>query len=204
MSMFVTEAFAQSSTTGDAQSGAAPAAEVHTETGVPHDAAHEGGFPPFDPTYFGSQLLWLAIAFGLFYIFMSRSIAPRIGSIVEGRQARISGDLAEAGKAKVAADEAVKAYEDELASAKAKANAIATTAREAAKTKADAERHASEAALQEKIAAAEARIAAIKTAALAEVGGIAEETAGAIVEQLVGSGISKSDIATAVKSVSGK
>ena len=204
MSMFVTEAFAQSSTTGDAQSGAAPAAEVHTETGVPHDAAHEGGFPPFDPTYFGSQLLWLAIAFGLFYIFMSRSIAPRIGSIVEGRQARISGDLAEAGKAKVAADEAVKAYEDELASAKAKANAIATTAREAAKTKADAERHASEASLQEKIAAAETRIAAIKTAALAEVGGIAEETAGAIVEQLVGSGISKSDIATAVKSVSGK
>jgi F-type H+-transporting ATPase subunit b len=121
MSMFVTEAFAQSSTTGDAQTGAAPAAEVHTETGVPHDAAHEGGFPPFDPTYFGSQLLWLAIAFGTFYIFMSRAIAPRIGSIVEGRQARISGDLAEAAKAKTAADEAVKAYEEELSSAKADA-----------------------------------------------------------------------------------
>jgi len=204
MSMFVTEAFAQSSTTGDAQTGAAPAAETHTETGVPHEAAHEGGFPPFDPTYFGSQLLWLAIAFGLFYIFMSRSIAPRIGSIVEGRQARISGDLAEAAKAKTAADDAVKAYEEELASAKAKANAIASTARDAAKAKADAERHASEASLQEKIVAAETRIAAIKTAALAEVGGIAEETASAIVEQLVGSGISKSEIATAVKSVSGK
>ena len=135
---------------------------------------------------------------------MARTVAPRIGSIVEGRQARISGDLAEAAKAKTAADEAVKAYEDELASAKSKANAIASTARDAAKAKADAERHASEASLQEKIATAEARISAIKTAALAEVGGIAEETASAIVEQLVGSGISKSEIATAVKSVSGK
>ncbi|MEN9894364.1 MAG: synthase subunit b 2 [Pseudomonadota bacterium] len=204
MSMFVTEAFAQSSTTGDAQMGAAPEAEVHTETGVPHEAAHEGGFPPFDPTYFGSQLLWLAVAFGLFYVFMSRTITPRIASIVEGRQARISGDIAEANAAKASADEAVKAYESELASAKSKAGAIAATARDAAKAKADAERHASEAALQEKIAAAEKRIAEIKTAALGEVGGIAEETASAIVEQLVGSGISKSDIASAVKSVSGK
>ena len=194
MSMFVTEAFAQSSTTGYAQ----------TATGTTQEAGKEAGFPPFESTYFGSQLLWLAIAFSLFYIFMARTVAPRIGSIVEGRQARISGDLAEAAKAKTAADEAVKAYEDELASAKSKANAIASTARDAAKAKADAERHASEASLQEKIATAEARISAIKTAALAEVGGIAEETASAIVEQLVGSGISKSEIATAVKSVSGK
>jgi F-type H+-transporting ATPase subunit b len=215
--MFVTSAFAQSSTPSETPAGTAPAAEAptaaahggetgatHTETGVPHEAAHEGGFPPFESTYFGSQLLWLAIAFGLFYLFMSRSIAPRIGGIIEDRNGRIAADLAEAGRMKSEADQAVATYELELANARSTAAAIAAKSREASKAKADEERKLVEAGLQEKIAAAEKSIAAIKTAALAEVGSIAEETAGAIVGELVGKGISQAEIATAVKAVSGK
>jgi F-type H+-transporting ATPase subunit b len=210
--MFVTSAFAQSSTPSETPAETAPAAAAtsvetgatHTETGVPHEASHEGGFPPFESTYFGSQLLWLAIAFGLFYLFMSRAIAPRIGGIIEDRNARIAADLAEAGRMKAEADQAVATYELELANAKAKAAAIAATSRETSKAKADEERKLVEAGLQEKIAAAEKSIAAIKTAALAEVGSIAEETASAIVGELVGKGISQAEIADAVKAVSGK
>ncbi|RUX94045.1 ATP F0F1 synthase subunit B, partial [Mesorhizobium sp. M7A.F.Ca.CA.004.04.1.1] len=48
---------------------------------------------------------------------------------------------------------------------------------------------------------AEARISSIKANAMKEVGSIAEDTASAIVEALVGGKASKAEIAAAVKSV---
>ncbi len=194
---FVTPAYAEESS-GHADGGA-DASQMHTETGVPHEAGHEGGFPPFDPTYYGSQILWLAISFGIFYLIISRVVAPRIGGILEDRQDRIARDLDEASRMKSEADDAIEAYEKELAAAKSKAGEIASAARDEARAKADAERAASEAELAKKIAAAEGRITEIKNAALAEVGTIAEETASSIVEQLTGAKATKAEIATAVK-----
>jgi F-type H+-transporting ATPase subunit b len=43
-----------------------------------------------------SQLLWLAITFGLFYLFMSKVVLPRIGGVLEVRRDRIAQDLDEA------------------------------------------------------------------------------------------------------------
>ncbi len=194
---FVTPAYAEESS-GHAE-GDTNASEMHTETGVPHEAGHEGGFPPFNSEYYGSQLLWLALSFGVFYLIISRVVAPRIGSIIEDRQDRIARDLDEASRMKSEADDAIEAYEKELAEAKVKAGEIASKARDEARAKADAERAASEAELGKKIAAAETRIAEIKQAALSEVGTIAEDTAASIVEQLTGSKTTKAEIASAVK-----
>lgn len=198
--MFVTAAYAQSTTTEGAGTHDAAAGEVHTETGVAHEGGHGSGvFPPFDSSTFPSQLLWLAISFGLFYILMSKVLAPRIGSILETRHDKIAQDLDEASRSKAEADAAISAYEQELAAARVKSNAIATDAREAAKAKSAAERAAIEASLNDKISAAEVRIADIKAKALADVGSIAEETAGAVVDQLIGGTVSKAEIASAVK-----
>jgi F-type H+-transporting ATPase subunit b len=187
------------------QHAAEPAGEVHTETGVAHGDEHATGvFPPFDQSTFASQLLWLAITFGLFYLLMSKVVIPRIGGILETRHDRIAQDLDEAQRLKAEADAAIAAYEQELASARAKGNGIAAAAREDAKVKADAERAKIEASLQDKIAGAEARIAEIKAKALADVGSIAEETTTALVEQLIGTKVSKAEVALAVKSVAGK
>jgi F-type H+-transporting ATPase subunit b len=184
---------------------AQPAGEVHTETGVAHGDEHASGvFPPFDQTTFASQLLWLAITFGLFYLLMSKVVIPRIGGILETRHDRIAQDLDEASRLKAEADAAIASYEQELASARAKGNAIASTARDEAKAKADAERAKIEASLQDKIAGAEARIAEIKAKALADVGTIAEETTAAVVEQLIGAKATKAEVASAVKSAAGK
>ncbi|MCP8897201.1 F0F1 ATP synthase subunit B [Shinella daejeonensis] len=182
-----------------------PSGEVHTETGVAHGDEHaDGVFPPFDQTTFASQLLWLAITFGLFYVLMSKVVIPRIGGILETRHDRIAQDLDEAARLKTEADDAIAAYEQDLAKARAEGNAIASAAREDAKAKAEAERARIEASLQEKIAGAETRIAEIKARALADVGAIAEETATAVVEQLIGVKATKTDIAAAVKSSGGK
>ncbi len=186
---------------GDAHGAAAPAGEVHTETGVAHGEEHGSGvFPPFDASTFPSQLLWLAITFGIFYLIMSKVIVPRIGAILETRHDRIAQDLDEASRLKAEADKAISTYEKELADARAKGNAIASEAREAAKAKADAERLKNEESLNGKIAAAETRIAGIKEKALADVGAIAEETAAAVVEQLIGGKTTKAEISAAVKS----
>lgn len=206
--MFLTSAFAQSATT-TTEPATTPAitdpaaGEVHTETGVPA-GEHAAAFPPFDPTHFPSQLLWLAISFGLFYYLIAKIITPQIGGILEERQKRITADLAAANTMKAEADAAIEAYETDLATAKSKANSIATTARDAAKVKADAERSAIEASLAEKISAAEVNIAAIKAKALAEVGGIAEATVASVVEQLTGTTVSSSEVAAAVSSAAGK
>ena len=206
--MFVTPGYAQE--TAPAESGAhgepvedgahAAAAEggAHTEQAEGH-----GSFPPFDASTFPSQLLWLAITFGLFYLFLKKVVLPRVGGILEDRSARISSDLDEASRMKAQADEAVAAYEQELAEAKAKANAIGQEANEASKAEAEAARKKVEESLGKKLAEAEAQIATIKSNAMREVGSIAEETSAAIVQQLTGGKVDKAAIAAAVKSVRG-
>nr|CAD6423097.1 F0F1 ATP synthase subunit B' [Rhizobium sp. Q54] len=206
--MFVTSAFAQTApeaTETHEAPGAAPAGEVHTETGVAHDDAHATGvFPPFDASTYPSQLLWLVITFGLFYLLMKKVLVPRVGGILEQRHDRIAQDLDEAARLKSEADTAVETYERELAAARTKAHTIGETAREAAKSKAAADRTAIEAELAQKLSAAEARIGEIKSQAFAQVGAIAEETAAAIVDQLIGSKASADDIKAAVAAASSK
>ncbi|TCP89012.1 F-type H+-transporting ATPase subunit b [Rhizobium sp. PP-CC-2G-626] len=198
--MFVTAAYAQSTTPPEGETPHAAPGDVHTETGVASEGGHGSGvFPPFDQSTFASQLVWLAITFGLFYLLMQKVIMPRIASILGERHDAIARDLDAASRSKAEADAAIASYEQELAAARAKGNAIAASAREAAKVKAAADRAAIEAALNDKIVAAESRIADIKASALADVGAIAEETASAIVEQLLGRDVPRTEIASAVK-----
>ena len=191
--MFVTSAFAQET------APAATEGDTHSGTGVPAEA--HGAFPPFDPATFPSQLLWLAITFGLFYLFLKKVVMPRLGGILDVRSDRITQDLDQAARLKGEADAAVAAYEQELAEAKAKANAIGQQANDAAKAEAETARKKVEAALDKKLGEAEASIASIKAKAMKEVGSIAEDTASAIVDALVGGKASKAEIAAAVKSV---
>jgi F-type H+-transporting ATPase subunit b len=178
--------------------GAPPdAAELHESTEV-HGGEH-GAFPPFDPATFGSQLLWLAITFGLLYFLMSRVALPRIGAILENRSNRIAGDLAEAGRLKEETDAAIAAYEQALAEARQNAHSIGQEARDAAKAGIDADRKRIEADLQARLDAADARIAEVKSRALAEVDAIAREAADAIVETLSGARAGGPEIARAVE-----
>lgn len=174
---------------------------THTETGVAGEAEHGEAFPPFDVQTFPSQLLWLAITFGLFYLFLKRIALPRISDILEYRSDRIAQDLDQAARMKQEADEALAAYEQELAEGRTKAGEIGQAARDSAKAEADAERREIEAELENKLAEAEERIAAIKADAMKEVGTIAEETAVSIVSNLMGARVTRSEAASAVKAV---
>ncbi|WP_274629862.1 F0F1 ATP synthase subunit B [Arvimicrobium flavum] len=206
--MFVTPGYAQATApAGGETQGAAtgnPASQAQgTEAGAHTEQPEGGSFPPFEPQYFPSQLLWLAITFGLFYLFLKKVVLPRLGGILELRRDRIAQDLDQAARMKSEADAAVAAYEQELAEAKLKANAIGQEARDGAKAEAEAQRKEIEKGLDAKLAESEARIASIKAAAMSEVGSIAEETAAAIVQQLVGGKADKAAVAAAVKTARG-
>ena len=161
--------------------GNASGTTAHTEAD-----AHERVFPPFQKDTFASQLVSLLIAFVALYLIVSRIALPRVGSVIDERQNRIEGDLADAQKLKDQSDSALKAYENELAAARSRAQAIGAETREKLNAASEAERKTLEQQLSVKLADAEKTIASTREAAMGNVRGIAADAAAAIVQQLSG------------------
>lgn len=162
--------------------GDAKGTTAHTEA----EGGHKAPFPPFQRETFASQLVSLAIAFAALYLIVSRIALPRVGSLLDERQKAIEGDVGEAQRLKEASDDALKAYETELAAARARAQAISTETREKLNAASEAERKLLEDRLSHKLAEAEKTIASTREAAMGNVRGIAAEAAGAIVQRLTG------------------
>jgi F-type H+-transporting ATPase subunit b len=172
-------------------------AGAHTEA----PGGHGGIFPPFDPSTFASQVVWLALAFILLYVLMSRLALPRMDAILKARRSRISDDLAEAGRMKAESEAAIASYQKALAEARARAQAIATEMHDKVAAESDRSRKAIEEQLHARLADVEKAIAATKAAAMANVRTIAEESAAAIVQRLIGAPASGKAVAAAVDDV---
>jgi F-type H+-transporting ATPase subunit b len=167
---------------------------AHTE----HPGGGKPQFPPFNKETFASQLVWFVVFFVMLYVIISRLAIPRIGSIIEARRSRVEGDLAEANRLKEQSDLALKAYEKSLADARNRAQALANETRDKLNVEAEKARKKLEAELNAKLAEAEKTIAATKTAAMANVRGIAVDTAAAIVQRLIGTAPPASAVEAAV------
>ncbi len=185
-------------------SGTSTTAKTTAGTAVPADAHGTGGFPPFDPATFSSQLVWLALAFGLLYLLLTRVALPRIAEVIDERRDRIVRDLDAADRLKGETEKALAGYEQALADAKSNAGSIAKEAH--GKLTADIERERSgvEAAIAGKLVEAETRIATMKSKALAQVNDIATETAGAIVDQLGGGQVNADEVRKALAPAAGE
>ena len=162
-------------------------------------AEEQRGMPQLNLHDFAPQLVWLAITFIALYVVMAWVGLPRIGAAIEARRNRIDGDLTRATQVKAEAEAVLAAYQKGLAEARAEAQAT---------LKATHDRFAAEAAerqrelnqrLAQQIEAAEARIAEMKKAALAEVRGIAVDVGRAVVEKLTGSAPDDAHLAAAVE-----
>ena len=170
----------------------------NTETEATPPSEHGAGFPPFQVDTFASQLLWLAIFFVALYLLAARFALPRVGSIIEERRRRITGDLAAAARMRDDAEAANAAYEKTLAAARGRAQASAAETRAKLDADAAANRKTVEANLHGRLAEADRAIAARKAAAMASLPGIAEEAAVAIVMRLTGTALPQDAIAGAV------
>ena len=170
------------------------ATNAHTE----HPGGGKPQFPPFNKETFASQLVWFVIVFIALYVLIGRFAIPRLGGIIEARRGRVEGDLAEANKLRDQSDAALKAYEKSLADARNRAQALANETRDKLNAEAEEARKKLESQLNSKLAEAEKTIAATKTAAMANVRGIAVDTASAIVQRLIGTAPSSSAVEAAV------
>lgn len=154
--------------------------------------------PQLDISTFVPQIFWLAVSFVILYVLMSRVALPRMTAILEMRAGRIEGDLKEARRLKAEADAAVAAYEQSLASARAAAQAeiAGTNARITAEQ--DRRRQEIEASLSAQAATAEARIRAIRDAAMSDLQIVAADVARTMASKLTGTDIGTEAAAKAV------
>lgn len=181
-----------------AAANAVSGAAGHAAAAVEHGAGHQGVFPPFDPTWFPSQILWFALSFGVLYYLVSRTLGPTLGAIVTGREARIAADLAAADRLKGETEAAAAAYEAAIAAARKQAAELAAKNRVALNADIDAKRASAEATIAGRVAEAEARIGAVKTQALTEVGAIATDLVEDVVARLSGKPVARETAAAAV------
>jgi len=161
------------------------------------DAA-ERGMPQLNVPDFAPQLFWLAISFVVLYLLMALLGLPRIGKAIGARRDRVDGDLARAAQVKTEAEAVLAAYQKGLAEARAVAQAtLKETSDRLAAQAAERQRELAQ-RLAQQIEAAEARIAAMKNEALAEVRGIALDVGRAVVEKLIGAAPDNERMAAAV------
>lgn len=156
-------------------------------------------FPPFDFSYGFSHIFWLLVSFGLFYLFIARIIAPRIGSIIETRRSRIAADFDQAMRLQQEAEEMIALYEKELGDARARSAVIAQEAADDIKIRFEQERKENEVLLKEKLAESEKYIASISQKAMQNIDLVAQEIAQEAVEKVLGRPIAQTAISDAVK-----
>jgi F-type H+-transporting ATPase subunit b len=157
--------------------------------------------PQLDPTAFSPQLIWLAITFVVLFFLMAKVALPRVGAAIERRKEQIDGDLDRATKLKAEIDIVIQAYERALTEARAQANATVNETKERLAEIAAKRQQAAIAALNEKTAQAETRIATAKAEALANVRTIAVEAARSATSRLIGDELDEARIGATVDQV---
>ena len=153
---------------------------------------------------YGSQLFWLLLTFGLIYLVVGRGMLPKIEATVDARDARIAGDLAAAEDARRSADATEEAYRLRMDAGRVEAARLAAEAKAASARATEARVAEADRGIDAVTADAEARLAAARTAALAEVEGVAAGAAQDLVAKLSGVSVGRSEASRAVRTALGR
>ena len=174
------------------------------EPGATTEVAHESaGLPQFQFQHWAGQIGYLLILFAILYVLMAKVFAPRIRKVFDERRSTIDTALSSARSVQAEANAQAEAARQALADARAKATKTAVDAKTKAATEATQRQAAQEAELNAQLGEAETRIRAARDAALAQVGGIASETAAAIIEKLTGAPASDDSVSAALAKIQG-
>ena len=179
------------------------AAAEQTTTGTQVPEGH-AGLPQMNPETFPSQIFWLVVTFGLLFIVLWRNTLPMIAGTIGARRDQIEGDLGTAETMRKDAAGALQAYEAALAGAKSRALQLADENKKRIVAELESVKNAADADSQSAMAAAEKRIAAQRTDAVAGVKTAAASAAADIVERLLGTPVSAEEAANAVAAVTVK
>lgn len=152
------------------------------------DAAHHAsaGLPQMDPTWFPSQIFWLAVTFLCLYVIFSRKILPEISSTLEARREQIQGDLDSAQGLKDQAENVHQAYDKILGEARKDASELFVKTDEEIKALTHKKLEAFRARAAKENARIEKQIEESKTNAMTDMHAVAAEIASLAAEKIVG------------------
>ena len=156
--------------------------------------------PQFDFSQAVPQILWLILVYGILYLAV-RGLYPRVEKVVENRKARIGADLREAEAARDAAEAATSGGSSSLADARAQALVVTGKARDTASAAVQRKLAEADAGLEAKASAAAEALAGQRSAAVAELDKVAAEAAADLVKRVGGLDVSNDEAAAAVKKV---
>lgn len=157
--------------------------------------------PQLDPTYFASQLFWLAVVFLLLYGVLSALLLPRIGKVLQTRQDRIAGDLEKAEKFRLEAESVLKEAEVGHAETRAKSTQMINEALHKAEEESARKREDLEQVLHKKLLEAEKRIASSRKNITDRLAGEISGMAQLMVKEMAGLEVSAEQAKDAVKQV---
>lgn len=159
--------------------GEAHGAEVtHTEV------AEDGPIPLLQPAYFDNLIFWAVLSLVAIYLILTKMALPRIGATLAQREGTIGSDLAAAEALRARAREAQAAYDRALAEARAEANRIAQTTRDAIQADLDQALARADAQIEARAAEGARAVAEIQSQAQSSVAQVARDTAREILRVL--------------------
>ncbi len=179
---------------------------AETAYDVAQAAGHkkDAGIPQLDPTWFASQLFWLAITFVTLYVVFSKKVLPEFSKTIDSRNERIQGDLEEAQKLKEEAEKVHEAYEEILDGARVKSSDLFLKTEENIKGKSantmDNFRERSLSQSQE----TEGKVEKAKKAAMKDMDVIAAEIASQAAEKIVGISTDLDQAKSVIKNINKK
>lgn len=145
-----------------------------------------GGMPQFDPTWFVSQIFWLAVFFFIMYAFFSRKTLPDISGVIKDRQERIKSDMETAERQTAEARSVQKSYEESLQNARDESSKILKEAEDGIKQKTAREMSEFRKRADEKISQTEERIQKAQDDIMDDMNEIAAEITKEAAEKIVG------------------
>ncbi len=161
----------------------------------------EAGMPQLDPTYWASQVFWLAIIFSSIYFLIAKIFIPKIKSNIDAREDKIRKDIEEANLLKEEADKKLKKYNALIEEAKVNAKKIISDSRKKLNEDVQMKKNQIEKEIQKEIKNAEKEIQKFKISSSNKVGLISEEIVSNVIKDIFGEDLNKSSIKATVSEI---
>lgn len=157
--------------------------------------------PQLDPTWFASQLFWLAICMAVLYVALSRMALPPLMRIMEQRHRQREDDLTHADAARQQSESAKTEYEHALSHARTRAQALFADAEAKAKQASEQALNDLNRTLSSQLAEAERRIAGRREEVRKGLEPAYAELTSLMTERLTGARPSEEQVSNALKRV---
>lgn len=153
---------------------------------VAEHVSEEGGssMPQLDPTYYPSQLFWLAVSGIILYILMAKIALPRVSKVVDQRDDQVRQDLEKAAKLRQEAESIKVVYMRSLRDADERARSLTDRVVREIKVKQTVALEESMKTINASLLETETRLRSEKDALLDNLDTVSEKLTGAIVTEL--------------------